>query len=269
MEKEKILSKIQEEELKLLKKIIKICGENEIPYFALGGTLLGAVRHKGFIPWDDDIDLGIPRSYYDRLISLIMDDEEILEKNIINLNVLQFKKKDGILINDKVYDIYIDLFPLDGTPKQKWERNLFLTKFLFFRTLYKLSIVDHLNIVNRGKLGNFIVNFMKKTHLDKILNTDRIINKVHKIAETYSFEESSYVGNILGRYRKKEIVKKNIFGEGVLLPFEDIEINCPVDYDAYLKRIYGNYMQVPSVEERIPHFEEVKNEKNSNSKMGY
>ena len=73
MEKQEILKKIHEEELKLLKKCIDVCEKNNIPYFALGGTLLGAVRHKGFIPWDDDIDLGIPRSSYRQLIELLND----------------------------------------------------------------------------------------------------------------------------------------------------------------------------------------------------
>lgn len=259
MDKEIVLKKIQEQELLLLKECIKLCEDNNIEYFALGGTLLGAVRHQGFIPWDDDIDLGIPRKYYDKLIELLSDNEEVvLEKNIINLNVLQYKKKENIQIGSESYSVYIDLFPLDGVPNGKIARKIFLTKFLLYRVLYKFSIVDKLNIVDRGFVGNLVVNFMKKIKINKTLSTKRIVEKLHEIAATYSFDNSDFVGNILGRYREKEIVSKKIFGNSKLLKFEDIEIRSPEDYDGYLKHIYGDYMKLPKEEDRIAHFEEIK-----------
>ena len=259
MDKEVVLKKIQEQELLLLKKCIKLCEDNNIEYFSLGGTLLGAVRHQGFIPWDDDIDLGIPRKYYDKLIKLLSDnDEVVLEKNIINLNVLQYKKKENIQIGSESYSVYIDLFPLDGVPNGKIARKVFLTKFLLYRVLYKFSIVDKLNIVDRGFVGNLVVDLMKKSKINKILSSERIVEKLHKIAATYSFDDSEFVGNILGRYREKEIVSKKIFGNSKLLKFEDIEIRSPEDYDGYLKHIYGDYMKLPKEEDRIAHFEEMK-----------
>jgi putative licD-family phosphotransferase len=259
MDKEIVLKRIQEQELILLKECIKLCEDNNIEYFSLGGTLLGAVRHQGFIPWDDDIDLGIPRKYYDKLIKLLSDnDEVVLEKNIINLNVLQYKKKENIQIGSESYSVYIDLFPLDGVPNGKIARKVFLTKFLLYRVLYKFSIVDKLNIVDRGFVGNLVVDLMKKSKINKILSSERIVEKLHKIAATYSFDDSEFVGNILGRYREKEIVSKKIFGNSKLLKFEDIEIRSPEDYDGYLKHIYGDYMKLPKEEDRIAHFEEMK-----------
>ena len=259
MNKEIVLKKIQEQELLLLKECIKLCEDNNIEYFALGGTLLGAVRHQGFIHWDDDIDLGIPRKYYDKLIDLLSDNEDVvLEKNIINLNVLQYKKKENIQIGSESYSVYIDLFPLDGVPNGKVARKVFLTKFLLYRVLYKFSIVDKLNIVDRGFIGNLVVDFMKKSKINKILSSERIVKKLHEIAATYSFDNSDFCGNILGRYREKEIVSKKIFGNSKLLKFEDIEIRSPEDYDGYLKHIYGDYMKLPKEEDRVAHFEEMK-----------
>ena len=244
MDKEVVLKKIQEQELLLLKECIKLCENNSIEYFALGGTLLGAVRHQGFIPWDDDIDLGIPRKYYDKLIELLSDNEEVvLEKNIINLNVLQYKKKENIQIGSESYSVYIDLFPLDGAPNGKIARKVFLTKFLLYRVLYKFSIIDKLNIVDRGFVGNLVVGLMKKSKIYKILSSERLVEKLHKIA---------------ARYREKEIVSKKIFGNSKLLKFEDIEIRSPEDYDGYLKHIYGDYMKLPDKKNRIAHFEEMK-----------
>ena len=99
---------------------------------------------------------------------------------------------------------------------------------------------------------------MKKSKINKILSSERIVEKLHKIAATYSFDDSEFVGNILGRYREKEIVSKKIFGNSKLLKFEDIEIRSPEDYDGYLKHIYGDYMKLPKEEDRIAHFEEMK-----------
>ncbi|WP_142999010.1 LicD family protein, partial [Streptococcus mitis] len=164
---------------------------------------------------------------------------------------------DKVIIGNKSYEIYIDLFPLDGTPNNKLLRNIFLSKFVFYRTLYKLSIVNQLNIVDRGFVGNSIVWLMKMIGISKLLPTEQIVEKIHSIAETYDFESSTYVGNILGRYRKKEIVDKTIFGSGIKLDFEELQLNCPEVFDSYLKHIYGDYMKLPKEEDRVAHFEEL------------
>lgn len=261
MNKEEILIKIQEEELKLLKEFIKICSSNKIKYFSLGGSLLGAVRHKGFIPWDDDMDLGLPRKDFEKLTKEIDFDKYnknyILENSEVNLGVYQYKLKSGVQISGKVYEVCLDIFPLDGVPNNNLKKYYFEKKILLYRMLYKFSVIDQVVEKDRGILENLLVKTAKLLKLNRIISTSIIHQKLTELIKSYDYDSSKNVGNILGRYREKEIVDKEYFGKGILLPFEDTYINCPINYDSYLKCIYGNYMQLPPMENRISHFEEL------------
>ena len=259
-EKSEILKEIQNRELIALKELIKICSENNITYFALGGTLLGAIRHKGFIPWDDDIDLGMPRKEYDKFVKVMsqrkMERYELVS-NRLNYNILQFIDKERINIGDKAINVFIDIFPLDGYPESSVQKLIHQKRILWYRLLYKVSIIDELVEKDRGKIENIIFNLSKKIELNKFINTENINNKIHKLIKKYDFETSNFVGNVLGRYREKEIVKKDIFGKAKTHVFEDSIISIPEQEDKYLKNVYGDYMKLPPKEQRIAHFEEL------------
>ena len=265
MNKDKILKRIQEEELKLLKEFREICEQNNLTYFALGGSLLGAVRHKGFIPWDDDMDLGLPRKDFERLLSDVdfsrYNENHVMEKSVVNLGVVQYKLNSDLEIDGRKYSVCIDIFPLDGVPNSKVERYYFEKNVLFYRMLYKLSVINDVIDKDRGLIENIIYKFAKYFKVNRMLSTNKINEKLYKIISENEYTNSINVGNILGRYREKEIVSKDMFGEGVFLDFEDIKINCPIDYDAYLKNIYGDYMKLPEKKDRIPHFEELQGKK--------
>ena len=161
------LRALQLKELDLLKYFQQVCEENEITYFALGGTLLGAVRHKGFIPWDDDIDVGIPRPDYDRLCG-------ILEKKTASgpIKFRSYKNTEGYIryfarIEDERMSIvrhdnikeerafaWIDLFPLDAMPNNAFLRKLKVFWVLVLRALYRFSWFDTLvNVNKKGPSG--------------------------------------------------------------------------------------------------------------------
>ena len=106
-------------------------------------------------------------------------------------------------------------------------------------------------------MENLLVKTAKLLKLNRIISTSIIHQKLTELIKSYDYDSSKSVGNILGRYREKEIVDKEYFGKGIILPFEDTYINCPINYDSYLKCIYGNYMQLPPMEDRISHFEEL------------
>ena len=248
------LKKIQKIELDMLKVFHSICIENKLRYYAVGGTLLGAVRHKGFIPWDDDIDLAMPRSDFEKFIEIA---HEVLPANLglhrskLNLNTLQLVNNKTCVKKGKIETpIYLDIFPFDGYPSKKINKIIYKYKILFRRMMCKLSVINLLSDRDRGTLENLIVFLGKLFNTNKLLNSDKQLNKLQELIKNYSYDTSFLVGNILGRYREREIVEKRIIGEGKLLRFEDTEIFVPDDYSKYLTKIYGDYMKLPSFKDR-------------------
>ncbi|MBF0715598.1 LicD family protein [Gemelliphila palaticanis] len=251
---------IQEKEIEILIEFSEICRKNNLKYYALGGTLLGAVRHNGFIPWDDDMDLGMPRNDYNKFI-------EVYYKDLSNNLKLKFKIEDlnntsivdtstEVIFGQKICNPFIDIFPLDGYPDNKIEKIIHSKKILFYRALSKISVVDKLLDRDRGFLENSVFKLSKILKLNKILNTNKINLKLHEIIKLYEFDNSKIVGNILGTYREKELVPKEVIGEGKLRKFNNTNINVPSEDHIYLKNIYGNYMILPKKEKRKGHFVE-------------
>lgn len=251
------LREVQLIELKMLKQFHEVCENLNLEYFSLGGTLLGAVRHNGFIPWDDDIDLGMPRSDYEKFINEAQNyfPENIrLIPNPMNLNILQLVNTDTkIKVGKVTCGVFIDIFPLDGFPDEGLKSFLHDKRILFYRMLCKLSVIDILEDRDRGSVENWIVRLTKLTRLNKILDSDKLLTKLHSIIQNYDYNNSARVGNILGRYRLKEVVSKEIFGQGKLLKFENISIKVPSQADVYLTHIYGNYKKLPPIENQVAH----------------
>lgn len=249
---------IQDRILSILKEFITICEGNDLTYYALGGTLLGAVRHKGFIPWDDDIDIGMPREDYEQFKKLApnkLSSHLKIVNNPLNLDITQL-----VDINVKVKfantdnNVFIDIFPLDGYPeKGRFSAKLHGFRVLFQRMLCKISVLDQLEDKDRGTLENLIVKISKTLRIQKVLPKDVLVENLHKVIQKYDFKTSRYVGNVLGRYREREIVPREYFKEPVSLTFEDTMINCPTKYKEYLANIYGDYMKLPPVEDRVAH----------------
>lgn len=249
---------IQDKILSILKEFINICEENNLTYYALGGTLLGAVRHKGFIPWDDDIDIGMPREDYEKFKKVaprLLPRYLKIVNNPLNLDITQLVDKNVIVkFANLESNVFIDIFPLDGYPeKGSFAAKLHSSRVLFQRMLCKISVLDHLEDKDRGTIENLIVKISKTLRVQKLLPKDVLVKKLHKLIQKYDFKTSPYVGNVLGRYREREIVPSEYFKEPVSLIFEDTMINCPTKYKEYLGEIYGDYMKLPPVEDRVAH----------------
>lgn len=251
------LKKLQHIELEMFKTFHNLCMEHSLTYYAVGGTLLGAVRHGGFIPWDDDMDLAMPREDYEKFVQIsksILPEHLNLSPNIVNLNILQLiDNRVKIKIGKVESNVFIDIFPLDGYPEGKILSFIHDKKILFFRMLCKLSVIDILEEKDRGMIENLIVNFTKATRFNRFLKEDKLLARLHSIISKYPFSSSHKVGNLLGRYRKKEVVKKKIFGVPRLIRFEDSYILSPENKESYLENIYGDFMKLPSEENRIAH----------------
>ncbi len=257
-------------ELDILKYIKKVCMENNITYFLGYGTLLGAVRHKGFIPWDDDIDILMPRKDYNKFI-------EVMEKkDDSKYKIFTPKQKDYYLTLSKVVDtrttlkeldvnpisnlgVFVDIFPLDGLPieEEKLKEHV--------QSLFKLDeqIRLYLKFAYKGARiwYNKVLKFILAIPMfiaTLIFPWKKYQLQILEKMEKYDYDKSSKVGFIITQCKEKEILDKKIFEKAVMLPFEDDEFPAPIGYIEYLECLYGDYMTPPPLVDRVsPHNAEV------------
>lgn len=238
----------------LLKEVKETCEANNIRYFICGGTLLGAVRHGGFIPWDDDIDVIMPRPDYNRLIDL---QRKGLLKNTFHCNEIDKHYKyafgkyceDGTLVREKSVDagdfgLWVDIFPLDGLGDTFEEAEKTFNKAKPYANLLWATITPM-----RIKALFLIppatpIFFMQKYFL----------NKVNSIAQKRAYETSAYVGTLSSYMKKQQILNKDILKDIVMLPFEGELYAAPVGYKTWLTQFYGeNYITPPPENKRKNH----------------
>lgn len=256
-----VLAKLHKVQVEILDEVVRVCEENDIKCFLAGGTLLGAVRHKGFIPWDDDIDICMLRDDYDKFIS-------IANNKLSNKYFLQcydtddaayfpFAKvrKNGTLFNEELVKdyksnkgIYIDIFPLEriNDPYSKKLRlDAMLIKNIWETHLYKVGAYPRIKDC-RHPLISFLMNFKSKKGLEKWQM---------RLLKRQNIPNGKYVCCLIGAYD----YKKDIYEYDKLFPLKKIEFegkqyNCFKDNDYYLRNLYGDdYMQLPPVEKRVTH----------------
>lgn len=264
----KNLRSLQLLQLDCLIEIDKICKRYNLDYFMIGGTLLGAVRHKGFIPWDDDIDIAMPRDSYEKLIELCKNGQI---SNDFNIQSFKFnddmkcyftrafaseekRKEVGFSANSELGLVLIDILPIDGTPNNKLIRKIYYLRVMIQRTLAGISNLGIKSIdKNRSKLEKNILKLAKFLKLYKLLNRKKIYYKLDKIYMQNSWT-NKYSGTITGAYKTKEIVKSEYWGKGANYQFEGRYFRGPELYDEYLTHMYGDYMKLPDEKDRKSHF---------------
>ncbi|MGX7112355.1 LicD family protein [Gemella cuniculi] len=258
---------IQKKILNILKVFIEICEEEDLTYYALGGTLLGAVRHKGFIPWDDDIDIGMPREDYEKFKNIAT--EKIFGRYLyLSEDTLGYKKafsvirdtSTKIIMNysnvEQEESLWIDIFPIDGLPEKGLKRAIHEKRYLYRRMMVQLSEFN--TIVNQNKkerpwYEKFVIKTADMLNLERLISFEKAQSKYIAAIKRYSIDEG-YAGNYTGAYKLRELVPSFYFGQPVFLDFENIKLSCPSKYREYLMAIYGeDYMKLPPEENRVPH----------------
>ena len=250
---------VQEKEIELLKIFSEICEQHNLTYYALGGTLLGAIRHGGFIPWDDDMDLGMPREDYDKFIEIsgsVLPKHVLLKQHTDNLGNTSIRDTSTVItFGTTDCNPFLDIFPLDGFPEKGLSKWTHEKHILFYRMLSKLSVVQEISDRDRGVLENTLVKVARVIKIDKFLNTEKINKKLHKVIRKYDFYSSPRGGNVLGTYRDREIVPIEVFGKPKKMEFEGMQLSVHSEPEKYLENIYGDFMRLPKEEDRVGHFE--------------
>ena len=262
------LRKLQILEVNLLSKFQEICENHKLTYYFVGGGLIGALRHGGFIPWDDDLDIVMPRDDYEKFMDICKDGVDG------GYGVAHYKKgfdKDWNTPFSRFVDleseincptnfsmtkmnVWIDLFAIDGTPDNPILRWLHFKYILFLRYLLVLSDINkRAGYKKRPFYERAILYFFKIIPLFQCLNTKHIAAIMEKSMKQYKINESKYCCNYMGLYREKEIQPKERWGTPATLNFEGIKVKVPELYHEFQTHIYGNYMQLPPVEKRVSH----------------
>lgn len=260
--------------LSIYKDVASLCDKYGLTYMMSGGTCLGAIRHHGFIPWDDDLDIMLPRKDYDALINLL-ENGELGEKyeftypnsrtdaNIVFLKIFRKHTKDVELFNINTpfpKGIYIDVFALDAVPKYKWVQKIkgFIANAIQYTAIARLYAQ-----YPSGPLKEYMYmdKSLKKRYKLKMLlgNLSSFASHAKWIYWFDWFVASSNNNRQWGiptgrKYYNGEIFDKSVFVPVKKAMFEGMEVNVPNDTHTYLTNLYKNYMQLPPEDKRERHF---------------
>lgn len=236
-----------------------ILDKNGIDYYSIGGTCIGAVRHKGFIPWDDDLDIAVPIDRFDFMIDCLKKElpqtfkvytcEEIQHYRYIFIKVIDitttFIEKTEFDYPDAYKGIFIDIMPLGGI---KPTGHFYKKLDFYFRLNVCKRIPAQRNSAVIKRMIWWIINNIPAQY-------DYFSKKYMNFLKHYNVSDSDFVGYVWsrGQRARKLTFPKEWFAETVELPFETTLIKCPVKYNLYLSKQFGDYMLLPSQEERRPH----------------
>lgn len=252
------LEELKQLQLQILDEVASFCNQHNIKYFLMAGTLLGAVRHQGYIPWDDDIDIGMLREDYEKFIKLFpqFDKNYYLYGYEVNhkssFPFLKICLKNTIMKENSIYNeeygINIDLFPIDGISSHNTG--------LVFKKIQSLICLRHLKVYgmnNNKSLG--VKKILKKIvlYFIQILSISYILDILILELKKQGRFKSIVKGNLVWGYGKKELVSPDIFDEMIEISFEGKMYTIPEKYDIWLSCVFGDYMTLPPIEERKTH----------------
>lgn len=238
----------------VLSAIDKVCREHNLRYYLIAGTMLGAVRHKGFIPWDDDGDVGMPRRDYEifiknankwlpepyELVSGESDDKyPYLFARVQNKNTTYILRRNFQYIGG----VPIDVFPLDGMTENTFMQRCHYFRYNMWKKIYYFRTVDP-NKKNAGMAHKLTCRVARL-----LFNQQKVYYKLNRIQQEFDYDKSALVADH-DNNRSRGVLRKEVYGTPKEIKFEDLMMLGVEDPHAYLSYCYGKYMELPPLEKR-------------------
>lgn len=249
----KSLKEIQKIQVDTLRYIHKICEENNLSYFLCGGSLIGAIREHGFIPWDDDMDILMSRADYERLAKTINADKSSPYKMLTCTNSIYYYYAFGKVTDTRTIwkrkgyrktkglGVHVDVFPYDGLPEGRKNIEKYLKRIKTYR-----AVIDAMETESSKKIPgyNFFTGLAAKSAAIYI----------NFLARQYKVENSKLVACSVAGFGKKEIIRREAYADRILWDFDKEKFYVPIGYHEYLTNMFRDYMTPPSVTQRkSPH----------------
>ena len=246
--------------LQMLAWFHEFCQTQGLRYYVLGGTMLGAVRHQGFIPWDDDIDVGMPREDYLRLEQLL----QHRHHDRYRLETPSSAEGDFFYPFAKLYDtrttlventryqirrgIYLDIFPLDGAGTSEQDARRYFAAVKWRRQLLLAMTTG----IRQGRhWGKNLSVFLLRQVPNWMVNKKKLLRSIDTISSGRPFDDCAWVGNLMGAWMERELMPREVLGTPKVYCFEGLAVYGPEDPEGYLTKVYGDWRKLPPEEQRV------------------
>jgi len=251
------LGDVQQRALSVLDALARFCDHHGLRYYLVGGTLLGALRHGGFIPWDDDIDIALPRADYTRLLALA----DALPRGLRAIHpsrdadtpypflVVRDARSRLVIDYARPFDrgIGVDVFPIDAAPAPGLRRDLLFKAISLMRAW---TMNKQQGYYPHRVAAPLRLRFAVLSLASRLCPAARIYRAYERLVARGDAASSAHVGNLYGLYGRREVVDAEVFGEGRWVRFEGAHFRAPAQAERYLETVYGNFSRLPPPEQR-------------------
>lgn len=255
-------------ELDMVKSFVSVCERHDLTYYIMGGTLLGAVRHKGFIPWDNDIDMAMPRKDFNKLLEIgptafekpLFFQTPVTEQGRFFCTYVKIRDERGTAASEAEYNkgincgMFIDVFCLDEIPDSKWRRNLYVRKLNEIAKMQRFCFDKPV----RGGLSANAKHALQRLVYRLVYHSPdatQLFRVYHRNAGKFAGKDCKEVAHLDFGYHNKFVWNRSDWANAVQLDFEGMKLNAPAGYEAILKHQYGDYMRFPDDKSTHDYFE--------------